>query len=562
MNLKPYLAIFIIMLAFSCDSFKKVQESTNYEYKYEMAKKYYDKGDYEHASELYKELMQIYRGTQKSELIFYYWVYCDYHLEDYLFAAHQFRRFVQAFPRSQYAEEIQYMIGVCYMKFSPAYYLDQEYTHKAIDEFQLFLDKYPKGTYSAQANESVDKLQVKLEQKGFETVNLYHKIGEYKSCIVTGEAFCNDFPDSKMVEKVRLMMVESAFNYASQSIEEKQLERFKEVIVHADKFISKYPDAKKLEDAVKFKSKSIDKLSGIKYNLPKYYFEKADYKKAMNGFEELLKANEFKLKRNELTYFHLKSQYLYAQSVEADKKSNELVVYRSLFEKAKENVDFAASSYYSELERDYHSAEKAIAALPSQIADEYYDMLNFEKAAKYYFAYAAQSVDKGEQQKYVLRGLESKLKEAEKANDFAKLQKYEETLQAYSKWEGVLVGSASVSKGKAFYEQALAAKNSYPLALFQAQYKKEKYSWVKLEAKKQLDEGKVGEFQDEIVYLSALSEYKSAKKSEKYERKAQYDKALEVVKELKKRSFKKPQTLQKLEELEAKMNAKIEKLKK
>jgi outer membrane protein assembly factor BamD len=562
MNLKPYLAIFIIMLAFSCDSFKKVQESTNYEYKYEMAKKYYDKGDYEHASELYKELMQIYRGTQKSELIFYYWVYCDYHLEDYLFAAHQFRRFVQAFPRSEYAEEIQYMIGVCYMKFSPAYYLDQEYTHKAIDEFQLFLDKYPKGTYSAQANESVDKLQVKLEQKGFETVNLYYKIGEYKSCMVTGEGFCNDFPDSKMVEKVRLMMVESAFNYASQSIEEKQLERFKEVIVHADKFIAKYPDAKKLEEAVKYKSKSIDKLSGIKYNLPKYHFAKADYKKAMTGFEELLKASEFKLQRNELTYYRLKSQYLFAQSVEADKKSNELSGFRSLFEKAKDNVDFASSSYFNELDRDYNSAGKAIQDLPSQIADEYYDMLNFEKAAKYYFAYASQTSDKGEQQKYILHGLESKLKEAEKANDFVKLQKYEETIQAYTKWESVLAGSSSASKGKAYYEQALVAKNSYPLALFQAQYDKNKYSWVMLEAKKQLDEGKLGEFQDEIVYLWALSEYKAAKKSEKYERKAQYYKALGAVKELKKISFKKSETLTKLENLEAKMNAKNEKLKK
>ena len=83
-----------------------------------------------------------------------------------------------------------------------------------------------------------------------------------------------------------------------------------------------------------------------------------------------------------------------------------------------------------------------------------------------------------------------------------------------------------------------------------------------LEAKKQLDEGKVGEFQDEIVYLWALSEYKSAKKSEKYERKAQYYKALEAVKELKKISFKKSETLTKLENLEAKMNAKNEKLKK
>lgn len=562
MNLKPYLAIFIILFSVSCDSFKKVQESTDNEYKYNMAVKYYEKKDYEHASELFKELMQVYRGTQKAEPVYYYWAYCDYHLEDYLFAGHQFRRFVQAFPRSKYAEELQYMIGVCYMKFSPESYLDQEYTHKAIDEFQLFLDKYPKGTYSAQANENVDKLQVKLESKAFETVKLYYKIGEFKSCMVTGENFCSDFPDSKLVEKVRLMMVESSFNYADQSIEEKQLERFKEVIVVADKYIKKYPDSKNLEDALKYKSKSIDKLSSIKLHLPIYFYEKGDYVKAMSGFDELLKAAEFKTKENELLYYRLKSQYLYAQTVEPDRRAEEYNKFKVLFEKVKENQTFVGSMYFHELERDYVFADKAIQSLPSQIGKEYFDMLNFEKASKYYFLYAEKSEDKSVKQRYAVHGLEAKLKEAEKASEFLKLQKYQELLDAYAKWDATLGGAMSQSNAKSLQEKAQQAKSQYPLALFKAQFKKKQYSWVRQEAKKHLAEQKMGEFQDEIVYLWALSEYKLARKSEKYERKAQYSKALETVKELKKVSFKNAETLKKLELLETEMNAKFEKLKK
>jgi hypothetical protein len=275
-----------------------------------------------------------------------------------------------------------------------------------------------------------------------------------------------------------------------------------------------------------------------------------------------LKSSEFKAKENELQYYRLKAQYLYAQTVEADRKSEEYAKYRVLFEKVKANESFASSLYFNELERDYVSAEKAIQDLPSQIGKEYFDLLNFEKAAKYYFAYAEMAADKSVQQKYACHGLEAKLKEAEKANDFLKLQKYQEVLDAYTKWEGVLKGSFLEAKASAYQAKAQTAKNQYPLALFQAQFEKKKYSWVKQEAKKYLDEEKMGEFQDEIVYLWALSEYKQAKKSEKYERKAQYGKALEAVKELKKISFKKPETLVKLEELEAEMNAKIEKLKK
>ena len=562
MNLKPYLAIFIILFSVSCDSFKKVQESTDNEYKYQMAVKYYEKKDYEHASELFKELMQVYRGTQKAEPVYYYWAYCDYHLEDYLFAGHQFRRFVQAFPRSQYAEELQYMIGVCYMKFSPSSYLDQEYTHKAIDEFQLFLDKYPKGTYSAQANENVDKLQIKLESKAFETVKLYYKIGEYKSCMVTGENFCSDFPDSKLVEKVRLMMVESSYNYADQSVEEKQLERFKEAIVFADKYIKKYPDSKNIEDALKYKSKSLDKLSSIKLHLPMYFYEKGDYVKAMSGFDELLKTPEFKAKENDLLYHRLKSEYLYAQTVEPDRRAEEYSKFKALFEKAKENQTFVSSLYFNELERDYTFADKAIQSLPAQIGKEYYDLLNFEKASKYYFIYAEKVEDMSAKQHYVVHGLEAKLKEAEKASEFMKLKKYQEIIDAYTKWDSVLSGSASESKARSIKERAQKAKSRYPLALFEAQFENKQYSWVSQEAKKHLAEEKMGEFQDEIVYLWALSEYKLASKSEKYERKAQYSKALETVKELKKISFRNPETLKKLEVLEAQMNAKFEKLKK
>jgi len=550
------------MLAFSCDSFKKVQENNNPEYRYEMAIKYYDKEDYEHASELFKELMTVYRGTAKMEEIYYRWAYCDYHLEDYLFAAHQFRRFVQAFPRSKYAEELQYLIGMCYVKYSSAYYLDQEQTVKAIEELQLYLDKYPKGTYSAQANENIDKMQQKLETKAFEAVKLYYKIGEFKACMVTGESFCSEFPDSKLVEKVRFMIVESSFNYAEQSIEEKQLERYKEVATYADKFLKKYPDSKKVEEVLNLKEKSVEKQSNIKYSLPLYYYEKGDYVKALKGFEDLLKLAEFNHKHDELIYYLLKSQYLHAQTVEPDKKSVELEKYKNMFQKEQGNTSFSSSVYYKELENMNEQADKSIKVLPSLIAKEYYDLLNFEKAAKYYFAYAEQTSNNSEKQKYAASGIESKLKEAEKAGVFLKLQKYNEAIEAYQKWQSTLEGSFYEAKAKSAYHKALAAKTQYPLALYQAQFEKKQYNWIRLEAKKNLAEGKMGDFQDEIVYLWALSEYSQAKKSEKYERKAQYSKALETIIELKKLSFKSPQSLKKIEELELKINAKLEKLNK
>ncbi len=560
MNIKKYLPFFLIVFLFACDSFKKVKESTDYEYKYEMAKKYYDRKDYEHASDLFKELMQVFRGTQRSEQIFYYWVYCDFHMEDYLFAAHQFQRFILAFPRSQYAEELQYMIGVCYMKYSPDYYLDQEYTIKSIDEFQLFLDKYPNSSYVEKVNENIDLLQGKLERKGFESVSLYYKIGEYKACIVTGEGFASDYPDSKYVEQVKFMMVESAYKYAIESVEEKQMDRLNEVGVLADKYLVKFGDSKKAEDIIDLKAKSKQKLKESKYQLPFYYFNRGDYTKAKSVFSELLLNNEFSDKKAELIYYQIKSSYLYAQTVEPDKKIGEYQNFKNLFDSYRDNESLINSNYYKELQNNYKSAEENCKQIPSLMGKEYADMANYEKASKYYFEYANKLSNINEKHKNLVNGIDAAYKDAERSDVFNQYSKFQHVSHLCDQYFLELSADKYGAVSAAIRVRAEEEQSKFPLKIFEYQASKKQYSWIKENAPKYLDERKMGEFQDEIVYLWAISEYQLAKKSEKYERKKQYQQALERLMEMEKLSFKKVEYLNKISKLEAEINAKIEKL--
>ena len=54
----------------SCkQSYQKVLKSNDLDYKYEMAKKYYNKKDYYKALPLFEELMNIYKGTKNIEKI-------------------------------------------------------------------------------------------------------------------------------------------------------------------------------------------------------------------------------------------------------------------------------------------------------------------------------------------------------------------------------------------------------------------------------------------------------------------------------------------------------------
>ncbi|MCX6181552.1 MAG: outer membrane protein assembly factor BamD [Bacteroidetes bacterium] len=561
MIFKKFIILFLLAAVFSaCDNYKKVQQSTNYDYKYEMAVKYYEKKEYERASELFKELLVAFRGTSKTEKIFYYWVYCDFYMEDYLTAAYEFRRFIQSFPVSEYAEEMQYMAGVCYTKYSPAYNLDQEYTVKAIDEFQLFLEKYPKGKYSEAANKSVDELQYKLEKKAFETARLYYKIGEYRSSVVSGDNFCREFPDSKHTEEMRYMMVLASFDYAEKSIEEKQIERFRQVPVYVDKFVKSHPKSDKLAELEKVKQKSLFKIKILTYKLPVYYFGKADYVEANKGFDQLLASAEFTDKTNEIIYYKLKGQYLHSWTVEPDKRGAELTKFRTLFETYKSNEAFVKTEFYKELEIKYNSSEKTIAKLPLTIGDEYYNLLNFEKAAKYYYSYAGSDIDPNIKSKFLVKGLDAELKFAEKSPVIGRYEKYKKAIEGFEDKKSVIKGSVYESKALNLLTLAQKKMDAHPLSLFKEQFKNKQYDWVKSQAQKYLLDNKMGKYQDEIVYLWAVSEFKLAKKSERYERIAQCQKALEQIQEIEKLNFNNQLILQDIQKVESRVKTKIEQL--
>jgi outer membrane protein assembly factor BamD len=561
MIFKKFVFLFLLVALFgSCDNYKKVQQSTNYDYKYEMAQKYYEKQDYEKASELFKELLQAFRGTSKTENIYFYWVYCDYYLEDYLTAAYQFRHFVQSFPRSEHAEEMQYMIGVCYTKFSPDYTLDQEYTLKAIDEFQLFLEKYPKGKYSEQANTKVDELQYKLEKKSFETAKLYFNIGEYRSSVVAGDNFCKEFPDSKHTEEMRYMMAIATYDYAEKSIEEKQIERFRQVAVYVDKFTKSHPKSLKLPELQKLKQKSEEKINHLRYKLPVYYFNKADYAQANAGFDQLLGSGEFPEKSAEMIYYKLKGQYQLGLSVEPDKRTLELTKFRTLFEEYKSNEAFAKSEYFREIALKYQTADNSIKKLPAMMGDEYYNSLNFEKAAKYYYAYAAVLTDEALAQKFIVKGLDAEIKAAEKSSIFSRCENYRTLVVAFQDKAPRLKGSLYEKKAADLLALAQERIDLYPLTLFQQQFDKKQYDWVRSQAQIYLLENKMEKYQDEIVYLWAVSEFKLAKKSERYERLKLCQQALEQIQKIKKLNFKNPLILQSVGKVEQQVKSKIENL--
>ena len=99
-KMRTYFAIGVLLIASSCGEYQKIVKSTDYEYKLKKAREYYDKKDYNRASQLYAELVNIFRGTNRSDQVYYYLAKSNFGQHDYMMAGHYFRQLVKEFPRS------------------------------------------------------------------------------------------------------------------------------------------------------------------------------------------------------------------------------------------------------------------------------------------------------------------------------------------------------------------------------------------------------------------------------------------------------------------------------
>jgi outer membrane protein assembly factor BamD len=248
---KTFLYIlFISSLSFiSCDGYNKLLKSSNYELKLEKANEYYNKGNYIKASALYEELIPIYKGSDKAEEIYFYFSYCNYYQSDYALAQYHFKNYYRSFPNGKHAEECLFMNAYCYYLNSPAYQLDQTDTKNAMAELQNFIDQFPESKRLDSCNVIYDLLRGKLEKKEYDITKQYFHISDYKAAISSCKNFINEYPESKFIDEMLFITIESYYLLAINSLETKKLERLNLAMENYLKLLDLYPKSNFLRRA-------------------------------------------------------------------------------------------------------------------------------------------------------------------------------------------------------------------------------------------------------------------------------------------------------------------------
>lgn len=259
-----WLAFFAGSLIFSaCSEYQKVLKSDDRKYKYEKAMEYYDNEDWTRAMTLFEELLPIYRGTKEGEEMFFKYAYCNYNIGDYILGGHYFRKFVETFGNSPRAEEAFFKSAYCYYLDSPRPSLDQTSTRKAIEEFLLFINKYPESDKVQQAYTLIEEMRNKLVEKSFIGAKLYFDLSDYKAAITALELSLRDHPESDFREEQIFHLVKSHFLLAENSIPSKQKERYKATLEQYQSFVSEFPESDFRKEADKIQKKSQKELQEL-----------------------------------------------------------------------------------------------------------------------------------------------------------------------------------------------------------------------------------------------------------------------------------------------------------
>ena len=178
----------------------KLRANLPLEERLDYAMKLFEKRDYLDARTQFRIITLNAPGSSIVDQAQFYLAECHYHTKEFIVAAAEYEKILRLYSRSQYLDDAQYKIALCYFELSPKAALDQKYTMRAVEEFQKFLEEYPNSDLKEEASQKLEELRHKLAKKDYNNAELYRGLGYYESALVYYDEVLNRYYDTVYAE--------------------------------------------------------------------------------------------------------------------------------------------------------------------------------------------------------------------------------------------------------------------------------------------------------------------------------------------------------------------------
>ena len=248
-EMKKFIQNLIVVAAvaamfLSCSGLSKVAKSGDPELMYNTALKLYKAEKWTRASDMFDACAGYYIGSEREDSIAFFSARSKFKNRDYHEASANLDEFRRKFGRSPFIEDAEGMYALCYFYMSPGPQRDQSVTTEAIIAITEFQSRYPNSDKNDEFSEMLDILTERLMEKSYLNAYTYYKIQRYKSAVVALRNALKLYPDTPYREEILYLIAVSNYRLAHNSIEDKQGERYLNVLDSYYSFINEYPESK------------------------------------------------------------------------------------------------------------------------------------------------------------------------------------------------------------------------------------------------------------------------------------------------------------------------------
>lgn len=256
----------MLLFLSACGNTSSIRHSSPEE-AFRIGMEQYERGRYDRASEAFQAVFVYGRQNEYAADAQYYLAWSHMHNREYILAASEFNRFAQFYRTDPRVPEAEFQRARSYYLQSPAYQLDQSSTARAIDELQLFINRFPNSEHVPEAEQMIAELQDKMARKDFETARLYERRELYEAAAIMFERVFDKYPGSSpWAERALIGAMQNYIQFADQSVTARQEERLDLAIRNYDRLVQLFPDSEYREEAERLHREAVSRKQALANN--------------------------------------------------------------------------------------------------------------------------------------------------------------------------------------------------------------------------------------------------------------------------------------------------------
>ncbi len=248
MSIKSLGTLALILVLMGCAGSGRIKYDTPQE-AYEKGLALYEAGKYDRAAEYFQGSFDFGRTHSFAADAQLYLARSYRANKENLLAASEYIRFMEIYRSDPRVPQAEYEHAMTYYDRSPDFTLDQTDTERAVQQFQLFITRFPNHENVADAEARILELRDKMGRKQYETAKLYERREMFQAAALSYEAVFDQYFDTQWADDALLGAMQAYMNYSDLSIQVRQAERLQQAIDSYERLIQVFPDSDLLKQA-------------------------------------------------------------------------------------------------------------------------------------------------------------------------------------------------------------------------------------------------------------------------------------------------------------------------